>query len=395
MNPSWGIALMTAAMTTAPGEAPSEPTVWRPLPVVAPAPADNPTTAAKVALGRRLFHDRNLSRDRSLSCASCHDVTSGAGTDDRATSLGIGGQSGARNAPTVWNAAFQARLFWDGRAASLEAQAFGPLVNPIEMGMPSHAAVETRVAEQPAYPPAFRAAFGGDGRITMARIAAAIAAYERTLITPDTPYDRFVRGDRRAMTSQQLRGMALFESVGCVYCHAGPNFSGASLFGAAAPYRGFPTLPTGRDVEARLREDPGRAPEGSPRGVWRIPSLRNVALTPPYFHNGAVERLDEAVQIMAETQLGFQVERAGHALPAPQVIERPGDAGPRLAPPRILRREEVQALVAFLEALSDDTLARRVEDQRRSHQTKSASNASPTSRTPSAGSTSSSRQRWK
>ncbi|MEJ2691752.1 MAG: cytochrome-c peroxidase, partial [Candidatus Thiodiazotropha sp.] len=154
--------------------------VWRALPEQAPNPPGNPSTPAKVALGKRLFFERDLSLDGTLSCASCHDVESGSGTDGRATSTGIGGQRGTRNAPTVWNAAFQSVFFWDGRADSLEAQAKGPLVNPIEMGMPSLELVVERVARKPGYRSDFDAAFGEGASITIDRIAQAIAAYERT-----------------------------------------------------------------------------------------------------------------------------------------------------------------------------------------------------------------------
>ena len=171
---------------------------WQALPATAPAPPDNPTTPEKVALGRALFHDPSLSRDGTVSCASCHEVSAKGGADGLPTARGIKGQVGGRNTPTVLNAAFQARLFWDGRAESLEAQAVGPLLNPIEMGMPSAEAVEERVRSRPGYPAAFERAFGPGAAVTILRVAQAIAAFERTLITPDTPYDRFVREIGRA-----------------------------------------------------------------------------------------------------------------------------------------------------------------------------------------------------
>ncbi|MCG8013410.1 MAG: cytochrome-c peroxidase, partial [Candidatus Thiodiazotropha weberae] len=172
----------------------SSPYVWQTLPDQAPAPENNPMTTEKIVLGKRLFFDKNLSRDRTLSCSSCHDVIGGSGDDGLPTSLGINNQLGGRNAPTVWNAAFQSVLFWDGRAASLEEQAKGPLINPIEMGMPSWDEVVQRVLDDKTYIPLFADAFGADTVIDIERIAEAIASYERTLITPDTPYDRFVRG---------------------------------------------------------------------------------------------------------------------------------------------------------------------------------------------------------
>lgn len=315
--------------------------VWRALPAQAPSPADNPTTPAKVELGRQLFFDSDLSRDGSVSCASCHDVDGLAGGDGRPTSVGIDGQVGPRNAPTVWNAAFQSHLFWDGRAASLEEQARGPFVNPQEMGMPSLAAVEERVRGKSKYRAAFAAVFGASAAITIERIVAAIAAYERTLSTADTPYDRFVRGDADAMTPSQLRGMALFQSLGCINCHFGPNFSAASVFDSRSPRRIFPANPTPYEQRYDLLLEDGT------RGVWRVPSLRNVALTGPWLHNGSVDELGEVVRIMAAAQLG----RAGRYLlwsgaeGTLKTVARPAPS-----------EQEVLDIVSFLNALSSDHL---------------------------------------
>lgn len=329
--------------------APRTPYVWEALPEEAPAPASNPTTHAKAALGEQLFYDPALSRDGTVSCASCHDVDKLAGADGRATARGIGNQLGARNAPTVWNAAFQSRLFWDGRAASLEEQAKGPLVNQMEMGMPSLAAVEERVRAQPYYRKAFALAFGAETPITIDRIAEAIAAYERKLITPDTPYDRFVRGEANAMTPAQLRGMALFQSMGCVTCHQGPNFSAASVFDRRMPLRIFPANPTPYEQRYDLTSDTGAA-AGKGRGAWRVPSLRNVALTGPWMHNGSVTELEEAVRIMASAQLG----RAGNYL-----LWSAQDGALREIDQAAPSDKEVADIVAFLQALSSDTLAAR------------------------------------
>ena len=329
-------------------------TRWQALPAVAPAPADNPQTLAKIALGERLFHDPALSIDREVACASCHNVRTGAGDDGRPTSTGIAGKRGARNAPTVFNAAFQPVLFWDGRAASLEEQAKGPLVNPVEMGMPDLARVEARVREDASYPAAFGAAFDGDDRIDIDRIAAAIASYERTLITPDTPYDRFVRGDRQALTDAQLRGMALFDSIGCTSCHAGANFSGAGAFDTAALWRMFPANPTEFDQRFALTADLGRAAPGSTSGVWRVPSLRNVALTAPYMHNGRVATLDEAVRVMAAAQLGRRVQAQA---PSQRIaVWSNTEARAAIVEHAPLTDADVADIVAFLQALTSDRL---------------------------------------
>lgn len=331
-----------------------KPYEWQSLPAVVPAPADNPTTPAKVALGERLFHDPLLSRDRTLSCASCHDVANGSGTDGRATAIGIDGIVGRRNSPTVWNAAFQARLFWDGRAGSLEEQAKGPPLNPDEMGMPSFAAIEERVAQETDYVPLFRAAFGADAAVTMDRIAQAIAAYERTLIAADSAYDRFVLGDSQALSPRQQRGMWLFQSSGCIMCHAGPNFSGASLVGPRNPYA---PLFAKRSAVAISH---GLDRETAPRGVWRIPSLRNVALTPPYFHNGSVTDLREAVRVMATAQLNATLVGTTQQSTQPR-----WDAdAKRFLPPEqrlVLSEDDVEDIARFLEALSNDTLSARIK----------------------------------
>lgn len=331
--------------------------LWAALPEVAPAPADNPTTPARVALGRRLFLETRLSGDGTLSCASCHDIERKAGGDGRATAVGIGGQVGPRNVPTVWNAAFQSVLFWDGRARSLEEQATGPILNPIEMGLPSPAEAERRIGADAGYRAAFTAAFG-DGAVTFERIAKALAAYERTLVTPDAPYDRYVRGDAGALTQAQLRGMALFESLGCVTCHAGPAFSDASLLGTGMAMRFFPANANRFEAKYGLLADGGAiatSGQSGTRGLWRVPSLRNVALTGPYFHNGKVEDLAEAVRIMATAQLNLAL--AG--TPARGSYWLSGEHELHRAEQRTLAERDVEDIVAFLRALSSDSLAAR------------------------------------
>lgn len=333
--------------------------VWRTLPDRAPAPDWNPTTPEKVALGERLFHDPSLSIDGTISCSSCHDVHKGAGEDHRSGSLGVGGQVGSRNAPTVWNAGFQAVLFWDGRAASLEDQAKGPPTNPKEMGMPSLEAVEQRVRDNPSYREPFARAFGAGQPITINQITAAIAAYERTLITTDTPYDRFVRGDSKALNAAQLRGMALFQSVGCIMCHSGPNFSGASVFDPPpATQRLFPVFDSPKYVKRyNLTRDVGANAPGSKQGVWRIPSLRNVALTAPYFHNGSVDNLPEAVRIMATVQRGKRISNDARDTETIVWSQQEKTIARLEAAP--LSERDVQDIVEFLKSLSSDALSAR------------------------------------
>jgi cytochrome c peroxidase len=332
------------------------PYTWQALPLTAPYPQDNPPTAEKINLGKKLFFDKRLSADGSLSCASCHELSNKkGGGDGLSASIGINGQQGTRNAPTVLNAAFQKLLFWDGRAASLEDQAKGPLINPIEMGMPSLEHVVNTVGNIPEYNALFALAFPNQPSITIDTIAKAIASYERTLITPNSPYDRFVRGDINALTEKQIRGMALFESTGCVLCHAGPNFSAASLFSDDTPYRIFPSIPnTVYEKRHHLTDDLGAAPKDSStdRGIWRIPSLRNVTRTAPYFHNGSVSSLEEAIRIMAHVQLNKAISNSDIDDRSIQWLN--GNQRLRVETHQALSDTEVEEIVAFLESLEGE-----------------------------------------
>jgi cytochrome c peroxidase len=240
-------------------------------------------------------------------------------------------------------------FFWDGRAPSLEEQAKGPLVNPVEMGMPSLNDVAQKVRAQEHYLKAFAEVFGKGTVITIEHIAQAIAAYERSLITSDTPYDRFVRGDIDALNPAQVRGMALFQKVGCITCHHGPNFSAASIFDSSMPQRIFPSNPIPEEQRYNLLLKYNKASDTN-RGVWRVPSLRNVALTGPWLHNGAVTELEEVVRIMAAGQLG----RAGHYL-----LWSDKDSTMREHNQPKLTDQEVKDIVAFLNALSSDRLLAR------------------------------------
>lgn len=282
---------LTGSMSLAAAEA---------LPTTAPAPADNPTTADKVALGQMLYHDPRLSSSGTVSCASCHNTMLG-GEDNRGGSVGVGGQVGGRSAPTVWNAAFNKVQFWDGRAASLEEQAAGPVTNPIEMGMKSWDDVVARLKTIEGYQTAFEKAFGKDS-ISKDNATKAIAAYERTLITPNSAYDNYVKGNKSAMTEQQIRGMNKAVELGCTSCHSGPAFNGPGTF------QKFPVIDNGYfEAQYDFKKDKGRAEvtgNKEDEHFWKVPTLRNVALTAPYFHNGKVKTLDKAVKVMAKLQLG-------------------------------------------------------------------------------------------
>ncbi len=275
------------------------------LPTKAPAPADNPTTAEKVALGKMLYHDPRLSSSGTVSCASCHNTMLG-GEDNRGGSVGVGGQVGGRSAPTVWNSAFNEVQFWDGRAASLEEQAAGPVTNPIEMGMKSWDDVVARLKTIEGYQHAFHKAFGKDS-ISKNNATKAIAAYERTLITPNSAYDKYVKGNKKAMTEQQVRGMKKAVEIGCTSCHSGPAFNGPGTF------QKFPVIANGYfEAQYGFKDDKGLAEvtkKEADENMWKVPTLRNIALTAPYFHNGKVKTLDKAVKLMAKLQLGQDLSK--------------------------------------------------------------------------------------
>ena len=297
------------------------------LPDTPPVPANNPITDEKVELGKMLYMDPRLSSSGTVSCNSCHNVMAG-GDDSRPNSVGVGGQTGGRGAPTVYNAAFLSVQFWDGRAPSLEEQAKGPITNPIEMGMASHDLAVERLRKVPGYHELFEAAFG-DPAIDIDRVAKAIATYERTLITPNGPFDRYLGGDTDAISAEAIAGSKTFESVGCPACHMGPAFAGPTLPEGTGFFQKFPTYRDNDYVQKYdLEADTGRhdaTGDESHKHMWRVPTLRNVALTAPYFHNGKVKTLDEAVRVMAKTQLN-----------------------------KDLTDQQVSELVAFLESLTGE-----------------------------------------
>jgi cytochrome c peroxidase len=279
---------------------------WRALPAEAPAPKDNPTTPAKVELGRLLFHDTRLSESGSVSCASCHDVAQG-GADHRARSIGVHGQPTGRNAPTVLNVGLQSWLDWDGRAISLEEQAKQELLDPIDMGMKDLPYAVERIRQVAGYHPYFERAFGAGDMITGENLLRAIAAYERSLVRGDTPYDRYVNGDASALDAQQLRGMNEFRRLDCVRCHQGPTFNGAALMPGTPWAMSFPTHRRSPYVATyALTQDLGRyewSGKEADRFQWRVPTLRNLAYTAPYLHNGSVDTLENAVRVLANTEL--------------------------------------------------------------------------------------------
>lgn len=274
-------------------------------------PEDNPVTPAKIELGRRLYFDPRLSSDGSVSCATCHDPEKGF-ADGRAVAEGVGGQKGARNSPTVLNAVFNEVQFWDGRAGSLEDQAKGPFVNPIEMGMKDHDAVVAAVGKDAAYVADFKAVFGGAP--TIDRIAAAIATFERTVVSGDSDFDRFRAGDELALSESAQRGWRLWNGrAKCHLCHPfsgfNPNLSDNKFhnIGVSARKPGFEALAkraaAGENVAA-LSLDPASPELGrftvtrfpGDIGAFKTPGLRDIALTAPYMHDGSEPNLMSVVE---------------------------------------------------------------------------------------------------
>jgi cytochrome c peroxidase len=283
---------------------------FQPLPAQPPVPAENAMSSAKEALGKQLFFDPRLSPDGSLACNSCHNVLAG-GDDGRRLSVGYRGMLTRRNAPTLWNVGFYTIYFRDGRATSLEHAVEEQLISSEAMAMASPEAVTSRVDAIQGYREQFAAVFGDEHAVSFANVAKAVSAYLRTLVTQDSPFDQYLRGHKSALSASAQRGFDLYVETGCASCHfwvglAGP-IPGLAFQMGEGFYELFPNY-RGSDYESRygLAEDIGRfsiTAEPTDQHMWRVTGLRNVALTAPYFHNGAVATLDEAVRVMAQVQL--------------------------------------------------------------------------------------------
>ncbi|MDX8378457.1 MAG: cytochrome c peroxidase [Gallionella sp.] len=267
---------------------------------ITPLPLTLNLDRAKVDLGQRLFNDSRLSGDHSISCATCHNLAHG-GMDGLPQSIGIGGAKGGINAPTVFNSGFNFRQFWDGRAATLEDQIDGPVQNPKEMGA-TWPVVIASLKEDAAY----RLDFGSiypEG-INPASVKNAIANFERSLITPNSKFDQFLRGQHESLTSDEFEGYKLFKALGCISCHQGMNVGGnmyekLGLVDNYFEHRGhIQVVDYGRYNITKNEEN---------RYEFRVPSLRNVALTAPYFHDASARTLEQAVSIMAKYQLGVDL----------------------------------------------------------------------------------------
>ncbi|MBQ5844737.1 MAG: heme-binding domain-containing protein [Alistipes sp.] len=273
--------------------------------VIRPVAQSLEVDPAKVELGRILYHDTRLSVDNTVSCASCHGLNTG-GVDNKQYSEGVYGQFGGVNAPTVYNAVYNFVQFWDGRAATLELQAAGPPLNPVEMGCTSFDQIIAKLAKDRALTKAFKAVYPEGW--SEANITDAIAEFERTLITPNSRFDKYLRGDNTAITAEEKQGYELFVKYNCATCHAGVNLGGLSyeLMGQYADYF------ADRGLELTV-EDNGRFKETAcerDRHRFKVPGLRNVALTAPYFHDGTESELKEAVCKMGTYQVGVELTDA-------------------------------------------------------------------------------------
>ena len=311
--------LLALPLLSLPGQA--EEKTLEPLPAVAPAPDDNPTTEERVALGRRLFFEPLLSGDNSMSCATCHAPEKGFG-DGVSLGKGAGGRELARNSQTVLNTGFFSSLFWDGRAASLEEQALGPITSPDEMAQDVDELVD-ELAAIPSYVAEFKRVFGRE--VNVDDIARALAAYQRKLITLNSPFDRYLAGDEDALSPAAKQGLALFRGdADCIRCHNGPLLSDGKFYRV-----GVNNTDVGR---AAVTNDP------KDRYRFRTPTLRNVAETGPYMHDGSMETLFDVVE--------FYYRR----------VPQSGPEGTTLDIESLLWQSysEIDLIVAFLESLSGE-----------------------------------------
>ena len=282
-----------------------EPTRLRSFAALPEAPASgaNVVTTARIDLGRMLYYDARLSKGQTVSCNSCHPLSM-YGVDGQPTSQGHLGQKGSRNSPTVYNAALNFVQFWDGRAPDVEKQAQGPLLNPVEMAMPSEKAVVDVLKSMPGYVAAFRKAFPGEKNpVTFSHATEAIGLFERGLITPSR-WDRFLKGDQTALTAEEQSGFNRFLTTGCDTCHSGA-LVGGNAFQKLGVLKEYPDV-----------SDPGRyqvTRNQNDRMYFKVPPLRNVAKTGPYFHTGKVATIEDAVKQMGEYQTGKQLAAADTA----------------------------------------------------------------------------------
>lgn len=275
----------------------TEPNVgaFQPLPKSAEIPTRK-VTPELIALGKKLYLDPSLSESKKISCNSCHDLKK-YGVDNEPTSPGHEGKRGERNSPTVYNAALHVAQFWDGRAADVEAQALGPVMNPIEMAMPKEEVVLERLHASEEYKKMFGAAFpGAKDPVSFINMGIAIGAFERTLLTPSR-FDLYLEGKKDALTPAEKKGLQTFVTTGCIACHNGATIGG-QMFQKLGLLKPYPTKDLGRYNVTKSEAD---------KYFFKVPSLRNIEKTAPYFHDGSVKTLEEAVKLMADHQLARQL----------------------------------------------------------------------------------------
>jgi cytochrome c peroxidase len=291
--------LIAAAAAPAADIDPARLRRFAPLPAAVASPT-NPITPAKTDLGRMLYFDPRLSRSHKISCNTCH-LLDKFGVDLERVSDGHNGLEGTRNSPTVYNAAGHFAQFWDGRAKDVEEQAKGPILNPVEMAMPDEASVIALLKSIPGYAPAFKRAFPTEADpITFGNLAEAIGAFERQLMTPSR-WDRFLKGDSAALTGAEKSGFNTFYDSGCATCHSG-IYLGGQMYQKAGVVKPWPNqTDTGRHMVTKRAED---------RMMFKVPSLRNVEKTPPYFHDGSVQSLEAAIRHMGEYESGRNLSPA-------------------------------------------------------------------------------------
>lgn len=320
---------MFAAMTAAGVSLAAEPTLleksktlFKPLPTQFDS-KENPLTKEKIDLGRQLYFEKRMSKSQELSCNSCH-LLAKYGVDNEPTSPGHKKQRGDRNSPTVFNAGNHIAQFWDGRAATLEDQAKGPVLNAVEMAMPDEKFVVKTIKSIPGYEAMFKKAFPGDkDPINYDNIAKAIGAFERTLVTPSR-FDKFLGGDEKALTADEKKGLETYLAAGCTACHMGEGVGGAMYqkLGLVKPVPGL--------------KDEGRSKVTKNAGekyFFKVPSLRNIEKTGPYLHDGSLKTLEETIAFMGEYQLGKQ-----------------------------LKKEEVASIATFLKSLTGDLPAAMIAE---------------------------------
>ncbi|MGP0593050.1 cytochrome-c peroxidase [Nitrospira sp. T9] len=296
-----------------------------PLPTMVPIPATNLNYKAKVKLGKQLYFDGRLSSNNAISCAFCHLPSAGF-ADPKQVSIGVGGKQGERNSPTVFNTAFNPVQFWDGRVSSLEEQALGPIHNPVEMAE-THDNVVIKLRKIQGYQDLFQKVFGTG--VNLQNIVEAIAAYERTIISTNSPFDKYVLGDSTAMSEDAVKGMALFKGKArCILCHNGPNFTNNRFYNLGVPQVGPQKKDLGRYNVTHLEKD---------KRAFKTPTLRSITETTPYMHDGAFKTLEEVIDFLDN---GGGDDANKHSLMKPLALTK-AEKGELLAFLHALKGEEI------------------------------------------------------